>query len=64
MAALRNLATSLIKICVSSNVAEGNRTLIMNLPHLRTGKDTHPRHADAVWRAPTPAAMVHSSRCG
>lgn len=34
MAALRNLATSLIKIFVSSNVAEGNRTLIMNLPRL------------------------------
>ena len=34
MAALRNLATSLIKTFVSSNVAEGNRTLIMNLPRL------------------------------
>ena len=34
MAALRNLATSLIKVFVSSNVAEGNRTLIINLPRL------------------------------
>lgn len=34
MAALRNLATSLIKTFVSPNVAEGNLTLIMNLSRL------------------------------
>ncbi|MGC8489645.1 MAG: hypothetical protein ACP5QO_15705 [Clostridia bacterium] len=34
MAALRNLATSLIKTCVARTVAAGHRALIMNVPRL------------------------------